>query len=83
MIVDDDAGIRKQLRWAFDGCNVFEAGNREEALALARKEEPQVVLLDLSMPPDLFSPSEGFATLEALLAFDSKMRIIVASGSDA
>ena len=82
LIVDDDPGIRKQLRWAFDNYTIYEAGNREEAIATARREEPQVALLDLSMPPDLFSPKEGLAALDTLLAFNSRMRIIVATGND-
>ena len=82
MIVDDDPGIQRQLKWAFDDYDVYLADNREKAISVARKESPQVVLLDLAMPPDLEGPSEGFAALEALLSFDPKMRIIVASGND-
>jgi len=82
MIVDDDPGIQRQLKWAFDDYDVYLAENREKAISVARKESPQVVLLDLAMPPDLEGPSEGFAALEALLSFDPKMRVIVASGND-
>jgi len=82
MIVDDDPGIQRQLKWAFDDYDVYMADNREKAISVARKEAPQVVLLDLAMPPDLEGPSEGFAALESLLSFDPKMRIIVASGND-
>jgi len=82
LIVDDDAGMRKQLKWAFDGFETFTAADRTEALALARREEPQVVLLDLAMPPDLEGPREGFAALGELLAFDAKIRVIITSGND-
>ena len=82
MIVDDDPGIQRQLKWAFDDYDVYLADNREKAISVARKEGPQVALLDLAMPPDLEGPSEGFAALESLLSFDPKMRIIVASGND-
>ena len=82
MIVDDDPGIQRQLKWAFDDYDVYLADSREKAISVARKEAPQVVLLDLAMPPDLEGPSEGFAALEALLSFDPRMRIIVASGND-
>ena len=82
LIVDDDSGIQRQLKWAFDSHDVLLAGNREDGVSIARKESPQVVLLDLAMPPDLEGPSEGFATLEALLSLDPKIRVIIASGND-
>ena len=82
LIVDDDSGIQRQLKWAFDAHDVLLAGNREDGVSIARKESPQVVLLDLAMPPDLEGPSEGFAALEALLSLDPKIRVIIASGND-
>ncbi len=82
LIVDDDAGIRKQLKWTFDRFETFTAADRKEALTVARRDEPQVVLLDLAMPPDLKGPSEGFAALDELLALNPKIRVIIASGND-
>lgn len=82
LIIDDDPGIQRQMRWAFDGTEVSLAGNRQKAVELARRDDPQVALLDLAMPPDLEGPSEGFATLEELLTFNPKMRVIIASGND-
>ena len=77
LIVDDDPGIRSQLRWSLEGYEVAVAANREEAIEAARREPPQVVLLDLGMPPDEDGVSEGFATLEALLKIDPLIRVIV------
>ena len=82
LIIDDDPGIQRQMRWAFDGTDVLLAGDRQKAVDFARRDEPQVALLDLAMPPDLAGPSEGFATLEELLAFNPQMRVIIASGND-
>ncbi len=82
LIIDDDPGIQRQMRWAFDGTDVLLAGDRQKAVELARRDEPQVALLDLAMPPDLAGPSEGFATLEELMAFNPRMRVIIASGND-
>jgi len=82
LIVDDDAGIRKQLKWTFDQFETLLASNRSEALTLARREAPHVVLLDLAMPPDLEGPSEGFAALDELLALDPTTKVIIASGND-
>ena len=63
LIVEDDAGLQKQLRWCFDSVQVLQATSRSEALALLRRHEPQVVLQDLGLPPDAEGVTEGFATL--------------------
>ena len=52
LIVEDDLGLQRQLRWAYDGYDVFVAADRAEAIALLRAEEPDVVTLDLGLPPD-------------------------------
>jgi two-component system NtrC family response regulator len=38
LIVEDDPGLQRQLRWAYEGYEVFVAGDRDEALALLRAE---------------------------------------------
>jgi two-component system, NtrC family, response regulator len=80
LIVEDDPGLQRQLRWAFDGYAVLVAGSRQEALDLARAHEPAVVTLDLGLPPDPDGVSEGFATLGAILAILPRTKVIVASG---
>ena len=52
LIVEDDAGLQAQLKWAYDNYEVIIAGNRDQALAALRSEEPAVVTLDLGLPPD-------------------------------
>ena len=52
LIVEDDAGLQRQLRWAYEGYEILTAGDRDSALAQLRAEEPQVVTLDLGLPPD-------------------------------
>ena len=47
MMVEDDIGLQKQMRWSFDRYNVIFAQDRESALALLRRHEPAVVTLDL------------------------------------
>jgi two-component system NtrC family response regulator len=83
LIVEDDAGLQRQLRWAYDGYEIFCAANREEAIALIRAEEPAVVTLDLGLPPDPDGTSEGFATLDAILKLRADTKVIVASGHGA
>lgn len=83
LIVEDDLGLQRQLRWAYDGYAVTVAADRESALAALRAEEPAVVTLDLGLPPDPDGTSEGFAVLEAILALKPDTKVIVASGHGA
>ena len=52
LIVDDDAGLRRQLAWTFEGYEILSAGDRESAVAQFTKAKPPVVMLDLGLPPD-------------------------------
>lgn len=80
LIVEDDLGLQKQLKWSYEDFEVFTAGNREEALTILRAQEPDVVTLDLGLPPDPDGASEGFAALEEMLKLMPQLKIIVASG---
>lgn len=51
LIIEDDPGLQKQLRWSFDAYDVLVAGDRESALAHVRRYEPAVVTMDLGLPP--------------------------------
>ncbi len=83
LIVEDDPGLQRQLRWAYDGYEVLVASDRAEALALLRAEAPDVVTLDLGLPPDPDGVTEGFATLDAILALKPDTKVVVASGHNA
>lgn len=83
LIVEDDLGLQKQLKWSYEDFDVFCASNREEALTLLRAEEPDVVTLDLGLPPDPDGVSEGFAVLDEMLKLKPDTKIIVASGHGA
>ena len=52
LLVDDDELIQKFLKSHFESRNfqVILAKNGEAAIALARKEEPDLILLDMNMP---------------------------------
>jgi two-component system NtrC family response regulator len=80
LIVEDDPGLQRQLRWAYEGYQITVAGDRESAIAAVRADEPQVVTLDLGLPPDPDGVTEGFATMQAILAMKPDTRIVVASG---
>ncbi|WP_425230608.1 PEP-CTERM-box response regulator transcription factor [Sphingomonas sp.] len=80
LVVEDDPGLQRQLRWAYDGYEVVVAGDRAEALAAVREHAPAVVTLDLGLPPDPDGVVEGFATMAAIQALSPDAKIIVASG---
>ena len=81
LIVEDDSGLQKQLKWSFDDLEVVIAGDRESALVAVRRYEPPVVTLDLGLPPDADGASEGLATLEQILALAPATKVIVVSGN--
>ena len=83
LIVEDDPGLQRQLRWAYEDYQLFIAGDREEALEFLRTETPDVVTLDLGLPPDPDGTSEGFATLDEILRIKPDTKVIVASGHNA
>ncbi|WP_188072762.1 PEP-CTERM-box response regulator transcription factor [Sphingobium jiangsuense] len=83
LVVEDDPGLQRQLRWAYDDYEVLCASTRAEAIDLLRAEEPGVVTLDLGLPPDPDGVSEGFAALEEILSLKPDTKIIVASGHGA
>ncbi|MDB5694683.1 MAG: PEP-CTERM-box response regulator transcription factor [Sphingomonas bacterium] len=80
LVVEDDPGLQRQLRWAYEGYEVVVAGDRAEALAAVREHAPAVVTLDLGLPPDPDGTAEGFATLAAIQTLAPQTKIIVASG---
>ncbi len=81
LIVEDDLGLQKQLRWNFDAYDVLVAGDRESALAHIRRYEPAVVTMDLGLPPDPDGATEGFAILKQILSLAPDTKIIVLSGN--
>ena len=49
LIVEDDQGLQKQLKWCFDEYEVLIGGDRAAAIAPLRRFEPPVVLQDLGL----------------------------------
>ncbi|MZI95531.1 PEP-CTERM-box response regulator transcription factor [Vibrio sp. CAIM 722] len=82
LIIEDDRGIQKQLKWAFPEYDIVTVGDRATAINALRRHEPKVITLDLGLPPDADNASEGFATLKEILALAPKAKIIVITGND-
>jgi DNA-binding response OmpR family regulator len=74
LVIDDEPHIRLGLKDAleFEGFGVMEAGTGAEALALARQQRPQAVLLDL-MLPDM----NGYQICEELRKLDATVPILM------
>ena len=83
LIVDDDPGIRQQLQWGFEGYDVITAENRQMALQAINQHRPQVVTLDLGLPPDEAGTAEGFETLSQILHQAPNTKVVVVSASEA
>lgn len=81
LIIEDDPGLQKQLRWSLDAYEVVVAGDREAALAQLRRHEPAVCTMDLGLPPDPDGSTEGLATLQQILALAPDTRVIVLTGN--
>jgi two-component system NtrC family response regulator len=82
LIVDDDPGLLRQLRWAFADHKVYLAGTRQEATDLVEKNPVPVAIVDLGLPPDPDGASEGLAILAEILAIAPATKVIIATGNE-
>ena len=78
MVVDDNPIVRAALQGFLAGCDevrvVAQAGDGQDALALARKHRPGVILLDYRMPV-----ADGLSVIEALAEY-SKVLVLTSDG---
>jgi two-component system NtrC family response regulator len=81
LIVDDDEDLRTQMKWALvQDYDVVLAEDRQSALKAFQKKKPDVVTLDLGLPPHPASVEEGFAALSEILTLNPMAKIIVITG---
>jgi two-component system, NarL family, response regulator NreC len=82
LIVDDHILIRKGLVLLLESYNniqiIGEAGTGEEAILLAARNNPDVILMDISMPNGL----DGFIAAEEILKLNQNVKIILLSMHD-
>ncbi|MFZ0106528.1 MAG: sigma 54-interacting transcriptional regulator, partial [Thiobacillus sp.] len=81
LLVEDDPGLQKQLKWSLDDYEIVVAADRDNAITQLRRHEPPVVLLDLGLPPDPDGATEGLATLQQILSLAPLTKIIVVTGN--
>jgi two-component system NtrC family response regulator len=82
LVVEDDLALQKQIKWSLDRFEVVTASDRESALVQFRRHQPAVVTMDLGLPPDPDSVSEGFKLLGQLLDLDPDAKVIVLTGQN-
>ena len=82
LIVEDDLALQKQIKWSLDRFESVTAADRESALVQLRRHNPSVVTMDLGLPPDPDSVSEGFKLLGQMLDIDPNVKVIVLTGQN-
>ncbi len=77
LVVDDELPIRKLLYEALTGkgYQVSSVSSGEEAIALLKKEKPDLIILDIAMPG-----MNGIETLKEIRSFDNKVDVVMMSG---
>lgn len=83
LIIEDEEEVASQMSWALSGDYRVElARDRITGLEAFRRIRPDVVILDLGLPPNLDSPAEGLAALAEMLRIDRLTRVIVLTGHE-
>jgi two-component system NtrC family response regulator len=83
LIVEDDEAIRTQLRYALrEHYTLAFAENRAKACALVEELRPELVSLDLGLPPAPDSAEEGLKALEEILRLAPRTKVVVVTGNE-
>lgn len=91
LVVDDNAVVLKSLtlKLKANGYEVVTAADGSEAVGAARREKPDLILLDINFPPDVAHGGgvvwDGFKIIDWLNRIDiaKKVPIVVITGGDA
>ena len=79
VLVDDSSEVRALVRRRLEASGRFEVvgegGDGDEAVSLAHRLEPELMLLDASMPT-----ADGIESLPALLALCPRMKVVIFTG---
>ena len=87
LVVDDNEVVIKTITLKLQGAGyrVVGAMDGSDAVAAARRENPDLILLDISFPPDVGSVEwDGFRIMEWFHRLDTakKIPIIIITGSE-
>ncbi|OGS13835.1 MAG: hypothetical protein A2234_11390 [Elusimicrobia bacterium RIFOXYA2_FULL_58_8] len=77
LIIDDDTHLRESLAEVLDleGFTCFEAGNAKSGIDSAKKNIPDVVIMDIQLPD-----SSGFQICQELRRFSKEFILIMMTG---
>jgi len=83
LIVDDEEWIRNQLKWALSkDYEVFLAGDVASAKNIIAQEKPDLIMLDISLTPNMGVGAEGIKLLQDILSLDDTIKVIMITGDD-
>src|SRR5687767_7633587 len=77
LVIDDEAEIRRSVRMIleYEGYDVIEASSGPEGVALAEKEAPDLIFLDVKMPG-----MDGLEALQRIKAANDATPVVIISG---
>jgi two-component system, NtrC family, nitrogen regulation response regulator NtrX len=77
LVVDDEAEIRRSVRMIleYEGYEVMEASSGPEGVALAERESPDLVFLDIKMPG-----MDGLDALQRIKSGNESIPVVIISG---
>jgi two-component system nitrogen regulation response regulator NtrX len=77
LVIDDEAEIRRSVRMIleYDGYDVVEASSGPEGVAIAEKESPDLIFLDVKMPG-----MDGLEALQRIRAGNDSVPVVIISG---
>src|ERR687895_1304848 len=77
LVIDDEAEIRRSVRMSleYEGYDVVEASSGPEGVALAEKESPDLIFLDVKMPG-----MDGLEALQRIKATNEILPVVIISG---
>jgi two-component system, NtrC family, response regulator len=82
LVVEDDESIRTQLKYALrDEYTLAFAGSRSEAIVALRDSPPDLVSLDLGLPPSPDTAEEGLQALKEILRLAPGTKVMVVTGN--
>jgi two-component system nitrogen regulation response regulator NtrX len=77
LVIDDEAEIRRSVRMIleYEGYDVLEASSGPDGVALAEKESPDLIFLDVKMPG-----MDGLEVLQRIKASNDGIPVVIISG---
>jgi len=83
LVVEDDPEISRQLKWALaDEYDIHLAQDQRSALEVQKRIKPQVVTLDLGLPPQPQGSQVGMDLLGKILQMEPSSKVVVVTGND-